>query len=107
MSTAELEYRGGETIDVNWTQHSSQNSYHCDVCLIREDDDTFSALVLNLPGAGSCGANQAEAMANVREAVLGLIESYGKAGDTVPWRDSLSAEAPEGTVERKWILVNA
>ncbi|MCX5637769.1 MAG: type II toxin-antitoxin system HicB family antitoxin [Planctomycetota bacterium] len=107
MSTAELEYRAEKFTEVNWIQNSSQNSYHCDVCLIQEEDKTFSAIVLNLPGAGSCGVSRADAIDNVREAILGVIESHREAGEEIPWTDSVSTAAPEGTIERKWILVNA
>ena len=87
-------------------QWSERRAYRCHVCLIREDDGSFSAVVLNLPGAGSCGDTEEEALQNVRESVLGVIESYLAAGDEIPWKDSLSEGIPEGA-KHKWILVNA
>ena len=52
---------------------------------IPEDDGTFSAIVLNLPGAGSCGDTEAEALENVREALTGVMEEYAESGEGVPW----------------------
>jgi predicted RNase H-like HicB family nuclease len=88
------------------TEWQEQAAYRCHVCLIREDDGRFSAIVLNLPGAGSCGGTEEEALENVREAVLGVIESHIAAGEGIPWRDALSSEIPDGA-KQKWILVNA
>jgi predicted RNase H-like HicB family nuclease len=73
--------------------------------LIPEDDGSFSAVVLNLPGVGSCGATREEALRNVREAVLGAIESYAAHHEEIPWRDSVLEDVPKGA-ERQWILVN-
>ncbi len=84
----------------------SQNAYRCHVCIIREDDGTISATVLNLPGAGSCGSTVEEALRNVEEAVCGVIESHRDAGEDIPWRDVEKCDIPAGAT-LKWILVNA
>jgi predicted RNase H-like HicB family nuclease len=88
--------------------HENVASYRCHVRLVKEDDGTFSAIVLNLPGAGSCGDTEEEAILNVREAVCGVIGSYEADGEPVPWRDpfSYSDEIPDDA-KHKWILVNA
>ena len=78
--------------------------YRCHIRLIREDDGSFSAIVLNLPGAGSCGDTEEEALRNVREAILGVIESYIEAGDEIPWMSQDDYGIPEGA---RWIVVNA
>lgn len=91
--------------DANWLPRRG-NAYRCHVCLIPEEDGTFSAVVLNLPGAGSCGATVEEALRNVREAILGVIQSHAEAGEEIPWQDSLSCEIPENATQ-KWILVDA
>jgi predicted RNase H-like HicB family nuclease len=84
----------------------SQTVYRCHVCLIPEDDGTFSAVVLNLPGAGSCGDTKEKAIENVREAILGVIASHREHGEEIPWKDARPGDIPaEGT--SKWILVNA
>lgn len=82
-------------------------SFHCDVSFILEEDGSFSALVLNLPGAGSCGHTIEEAERNVKEAVQGVIESYRKHDEDVPWENSIACKPTEGEVARKWVLVNA
>ena len=81
--------------------------YHCDICFIREDDGSYSAVVMNLPGAGSCGATIEEAERNAKEAVQGVIESHNALGENIPWENSVSCDTPEGSVARKWILVDA
>ena len=95
-----------ESTPVTAEEWRETKAYRCHVCLIREDDGSFSAVVLNLPGAGSCGDTEEEALQNVREAVLGVIESYLAAGDEIPWKNSLCEDIPEGA-KHKWILVNA
>lgn len=55
--------------------------------IIQEDDGGFSAIALNLPGAGSCGDTEAEAVENAREAISGVLETYEELGQGVPWRD--------------------
>ncbi len=81
-------------------------AYRCHVAWTREDDGSFSVIVLNLPGAGSCGDTEEEALLNVREAIAGAIESYIEAGMEIPWKESTSADSPAGA-KHKWILVNA
>jgi len=78
--------------------------YRCHIRLIREDDGSFSAVVLNLPGAGSCGTTEEEALKNVREAILGVIESYAETDSEIPWRGQDEYGIPEGA---RWIIVNA
>ena len=75
-----LIHRWSGTATSFWTL----GQYPCRVRLIAEDDGTWSAIVLNLPGAGSCGATEEEALENVREAVRGLIASYTEDGEIIP-----------------------
>jgi predicted RNase H-like HicB family nuclease len=83
-----------------------QKVYRCHICLIPEEDGTFSVVVLNLPGAGSCGRTKEEAIENVREAVLGVIESYSAHGEEIPWKNAEPEDIPANGMP-KWILVNA
>ena len=83
----------------------SVRSYRCHIQLEKEEDGTYSAIALNLPGAGSCGDSADEAIANACEAIIGAIQSYLEAGDEIPWEDSLAADIPD-SVEHKWILVH-
>jgi predicted RNase H-like HicB family nuclease len=59
--------------------------HRCQVAITRDDDGGYSAIVLNLPGAGSCGATEDEAIENAKEAVAGVVESYRDDGVEVPW----------------------
>lgn len=103
MSTIELNNRAeSKTFECDGWE---DRAYRCHVCVFR-DDDGFSAVVLNLPGVGSCGDTEDEAMQNIREAVIGAIECYNDANETIPWRDSSQEDIPSGSVQ-KWIIVNA
>ncbi len=95
---------GGE-YDVGETKWNPE-TYRCHLAITRDDDGRFSAVVLNLPGAGSCGDTKEEAVANAREAVLGVIQSYLEDGLPIPWLDSTKYAIEDGA-EQKWILVNA
>ena len=107
MSTVEIDLsNNAESRTVGkdaWTE--SKKTYRCHILLLKEDDGSYSALVLNLPGAGSCGDTEEEAMRNVREAAAGAIESYLNHDEDIPWADSLAAEIPDNGKQR-WILVH-
>jgi predicted RNase H-like HicB family nuclease len=76
--------------------------YRCPITLVREDDGTFSAVAASLPGAGSCGDTVAEALANAKEALEAVIESYLAAGQPIPWRDETPAVVGESW--RCWVF---
>jgi len=88
--------------DVDW----KMAQYKCLLCLIPEDDGTWSALVLSLPGAGSCGPTREEAVERAREAISGLIKSYTEDGIEVPWCNPTSDNVPP-EADLLWIVVNA
>ena len=75
-----------------------KKTYRCEVSIIQEEDGTLSAVVLNLPGAGSCGNTAEEALKNLREAVLGVIESHIETGEDIPWLGSGEYVVPQDTV---------
>ena len=54
------------------------------VILEVDEDGVFVAQVPSLPGCVSQGATRAEAMANIREATAGYIESLRAHGDPIP-----------------------
>lgn len=83
---------------------SNPTAYRCHLAIIRDEEGGFSVLVLNLPGCGSCGDSEDEALTNVREAVMGVVESYISSGQTIPWQTEY--EIPAGAKTR-WILVDA
>lgn len=101
-----------------WTNDSTNDSYtigetrfhpktyRCHLAISRDEEGGFSAIVLNLPGAGSCGDSEEEAIANAREAAKGVIESYIEDGVDIPWIDQFKYSIPPSAAQ-KWILVNA
>lgn len=103
MSIIEYENNAVPVTDLGkWQQ---QYAYRCDLAIIHEEDGTFSAIVLNLPGAGSCGDTSEEAIENVHEAIAGVILSYKSRGEEIPWKSESDA-LPSGA-DWKRILVNA
>lgn len=91
--------------DVQW----NPAAYRCHVAIIKECDESFSAIVINLPGVGSCGDTEEDVIANVREAVLGAVESFKTSGDPIPWLDPCAddyhANIPEGA-KHFWMVVH-
>jgi predicted RNase H-like HicB family nuclease len=81
-------------------------SYRCHLAILHDEDGAFSAIVLNLPGAGSCGDTEEEAIANAHEAVTGVIQSYIDDGLEIPWQAPGSYSIPESATET-WISVDA
>src|SRR5437588_3529977 len=69
-------------------------AYRFHILLTQDEADSFSAVVLNLPGAGSCGSTEEEAMANVKEAIRGVLGAYKASGQDIPWRDSTADNIP-------------
>jgi predicted RNase H-like HicB family nuclease len=78
----------------------------CLVYLIQEEDGGYSVIAANLPGAASQGDSEAEALANIEEAMHGLIESYRESSQPIPWTDSPKPR-PAGVVKEQWVLVHA
>lgn len=84
---------------------SKPKAYRIHLLITKDADGIYSAVALNLPGAGSCGDTEEEAIENAREASRGILESYLEAGDEIPWKDSSTAEIPFGAEQRR-IIVN-
>ena len=100
-------------IYVNDSEHSSAKleswqeppeTYAVHLLIVPEEDGRFSAVAINLPGAGSCGDTKEEAIENAKEAVKGVLESYKESGESIPWKDSRKDKTPG---EKKWINVHA
>ncbi len=103
-----LELQNEKMADVRdvLTWAAPRSLYRCHICITRDEEGVFSAVVLNLPGCGSCGETEQEAIQNVREAALGVIESHIAAGEDIPWVNSMLSAIPEDARQR-WIVVNA
>ncbi len=100
-----IDFIAGESVQVpaeNWDKNPK--SYRAHVLLIPEDDGTVSAAVVNLPGVGSCGDSEEEAIANVREAFAAAVESYLEAGKKIPWRDATNDDVNDKRCI--WIVVH-
>lgn len=87
------------------TTHNPK-SYRCHLAIIKDDEDLYSVIVLNLPGAGSSGSTEEEAINRVRELVPGMVEAYMEEQGEIPWLTPENYDIPEGAMQ-KWILVNA
>jgi len=74
--------------------------------LITKDGDEFSAIVLNLPGIGSCGSTEEEAVENAKDATRTALEVYEESQEEIPWKDTFSVEIPLGA-KQKWIILDA
>jgi len=55
-----------------------------EVVLQPEDEGGFSVFVPGLPGCASQGATRAEALAMIKEAIEGYLESLTAHGDPIP-----------------------
>lgn len=60
----------------------SSSIVRCHVGFLREDDGTYSAIVLNLPGCGTCGDTIEDATHHLSDAVNATLDSYG---NNPPW----------------------
>ena len=97
---------GATTVIVPVTEWQEKKAYRIHILLTQEDDGSFSAVALNLPGAGSCGDTEEEAIENAKEAILGVLEVYESSGLAIPWQDDSSAALPPGA-KHKWIMLDA
>lgn len=105
------------TVEASWenpgvTQHIPRSDwkptkgYRLHVLITKDDKDLFSAIVLNLPGTGSSGSTEEEAIERVKEAARGTLEVYAEDNEEIPWKDTSSAEIPTGA-KLKWIIMDA
>ncbi len=78
----------------------------CLVYLIKEDEGGFSVLAANLPGAASQGDTQEEALANIVDAIEGVMAAYHAAGEEVPWTEEPRPKDFPHITEH-WVVVHA
>ena|SRR5437660_3231024 len=83
-----------------------RDAYRFRIAITKDEEGVFSAVVLNLPGIGSCGNTELETMENVKEAIRGALEEYESSGGSIPWKDESSIEIPIGA-KQKWIILDA
>lgn len=106
MSTTQYLSSNVDPKDVSFAGWTEEKSYRFHVLIISEDDGTFSATALNLPGVGSMGDTEDEALLNFREAAAGVLASYIEAGETIPWKSTIGKDDIPAGARREWILVH-
>ncbi len=82
-----------------------KRSFRFQIAITTDDYGIVSAVVLNLPGAGSCGSTEEEAMTNVKEAIRGVLEVYEVIGECITWKEPSAVEIPPGA-KRRWITLD-
>ena len=78
-------------------------AYRCLVRLLPEAVGGYSVYAPALPGACSQGETVAETLANIKEALAGVLLAYLDAGQPIPWVRDIGA-CPAGELER-WVIV--
>lgn len=68
--------------EVVWGVYDRPHVYH----ITKDAEDLYSAVVLNLPGAGGSGDTREEAINSASQSVAALASSYLDDGIEVPWR---------------------
>lgn len=85
---------------------SAKNAYRFQTLVSADEDGVVSIVALTLPGLGSCGETEQEAIENFKEAAAGILASYREEGKDIPWKDA----TPPDTVRDgkiKWITAYA
>jgi predicted RNase H-like HicB family nuclease len=102
---ADVIREGSQSDDQRACSENSGKGYRCKVRLCPDESGGYFVVALNLPGVVSEGDTEEEAIANMREACAGAIESYLAHQGSIPWR-SVDAEECDGSKEL-WIAVDA
>lgn len=87
----------------DWTKHPG-TAYRLPVCLLQEPDGGFSVIAATLRGVASQGDTEAEALANIREALSAALAEYAAQGMPPPWCHAVSR--PTGKAEIRWVVVH-
>ncbi len=97
-----------DAIDPVASTHSSGlvSEYPIHLLIVKDDEDSFSAIALNLPGAGSCGSSEEEAILNAKDAVRAVLEEYKSSGEEIPWHNDYGDDIPAGAF-LKWLMIDA
>ena len=83
---------------------TSNRGYRCHLLITKDDAGTFSAVVLNLPGIGSCGDTEEDAIANAKDAIRLALEEYEESREEVPWKDTSDSVIPPAAKHLRIIL---
>ena len=74
------------------------------VILLPEAEGGYSVWAATLPGVVSQGNTEAEALANIREALEGALQTYQELGESIPW--AAEPEPAAAGAETRWIEVH-
>jgi len=80
-------------------------SYRIEILIIEEEEGGYSTVALNLPGAGSCGKDKEESIANAKDAIKDALETYQELGDPIPWAEVTPDKLVGGERKVIWIDV--
>jgi len=86
----------------NWTRLAA-NTFQCRV-RITEEAEGFSIAMPSLPGVVSQGDTQEEAIAHIKEAFQGVVESYREDNEEIPWTEV--TEPADNATKELWIVVH-
>ncbi len=85
-----------------WTEPANPK-YRCMVYIHPAEEGGYWVEAANLPGACSQGETIEEALANIKEALEGVIASYLERDGTIPWEELPETLEP-GTIVRQVIV---
>ena len=94
------------TENPSWEQGDNADPYRVEILSVEEEEGGWSTIALNLPGAGSCGDTKDESIANAREAITAVLETYKSSGEQIPWVE-VTADKIDPRGERKVIWIDA
>lgn len=80
--------------------------YRCHILITQDVGGVFSAVVLNLPGIGSCGDTEEIAIANAKDAIRLALEDYEESHEEIPWKDTSTVVIPQGA-KHLWVILDA
>lgn len=100
-----IDFIPGESVNLTAESWESRpKSYRAHILLIPEEDDSVSAIAINLPGVASGGDSEEEAIGNVREAFSLAVASYLESGKTIPWKETTTDDVKDK--KHLWIVVH-
>lgn len=84
----------------DWVRSVGAYRYRIDLVVTRDEPGRYSAVAVNLPGAGGCGATEDEAVADAKEGAAGCLETYLALGQPIPWVDTSDYYTLHGATRR-------
>ena len=93
-----------DTADSPIDHSAIAETYPLHIRVTQDEDGGYSAVVMNLPGAGSCGLSEHEAIDNATEAARAVIEQYKEDGLDIPWKDTSRVEPVAGAIDKRIVL---